>query len=411
MGWVTTRYALRSVGRNVRRTALSVAGIAIGCALALTMESINRGRDELFARVGAEGGIGHLRVVPAGWDSQRDVRLRLADWRIDLDVARQVPGVIVATPRARAQVLLAMGTHTVPVELTGVDPETEPRAFRFVRNVTQGRYLRADDRGVMVVGKAVADRLDATLGDEILATTVGRGGRIESTMLTIVGVITTGSDDFDAGVCQVALADLEQLTGRSGAGEVSVIVSDWRRTDDLREVLAARVAATDEVVTWDQLAPELRGHLEQDKATSRFVSGIIIIVVILGVASAQLAAVLERRRELAVLAALGMGTWRLARIMVEEALFLGVVGGALGLAIGVPILSYLEHSGLDFRALLGSNWTFEGIMFDPVIYGDFGPWVLPYVLVIALVATLVASLYPAWFTARTDPATALRASP
>jgi len=304
-----------------------------------------------------------------------------------------------------------MGTHTVPVELTGVDPQTEPGAFRFVRNVTQGRYLRADDRGVMVVGKAVADRLDATLGDEILATTVGRGGRIESTMLTIVGVIATGSDDFDANVCQVVLADLEQLAGRSGAGEVTVIVSDWRRTDALREVLAARVAATDEVVTWDRLAPEMRGHLEQDKATSRFVSGIIIVVVILGVASAQLAAVLDRRRELAVLAALGMGTWRLARIMVEEALILGVVGGALGLAIGVPILSYLEHSGLDFRALLGSNWTFEGIMFEPVIYGDFGSWVLPYVAVIALAATLVASLYPAWFTARTDPATALRASP
>jgi len=411
MGWVTTRYAARSIGRNIRRTALSVAGITIGCALALTMESINRGRDELFARVGAEGGIGHLRVVPDGWDSQRDVRLRLADWRLDLEVARQLPGVVVATPRARAQVLLAMGTHTVPVELIGVDPETEPRAFRFVRNVTRGRYLRSTDRGVMVVGKAVAERLDATVGDDILATSVGRGGRIESTMLQIVGVVSTGSDEIDARISQVVLADLEQLAGRTGAGEVTVIVSDWRRADALRDALARRVAATDEVVTWDRLAPEMRGHLQQDKATSRFVSGIIIVVVILGVASAQLAAVLDRRRELAVLAALGMGTWRLARIMIEEALILGVIGGALGLAIGVPILSYLEHAGLDFRALLGSSWTFEGIIFEPVIYGDFGPWVLPYVLAIALGATLIASLYPAWFTARTDPATALRAAP
>ena len=49
-----------------------------------------------------------------------------------------------------------------------------------------------------------------------------------------------------------------------------------------------------------------KGHLEQDAASARFVSAIILLIVLLGVASAQLAAVLERRREFAVLSALGM---------------------------------------------------------------------------------------------------------
>src|SRR5262249_61490575 len=49
MAWVAAKYARRSVGRNVRRTALAVVGIAVGCALALFMESLNRGRDGLFA--------------------------------------------------------------------------------------------------------------------------------------------------------------------------------------------------------------------------------------------------------------------------------------------------------------------------------------------------------------------------
>jgi ABC-type lipoprotein release transport system permease subunit len=106
-----------------------------------------------------------------------------------------------------------------------------------------------------------------------------------------------------------------------------------------------------------------------------------------------------------------MGTWRLARIMIEEALILGAIGAALGLAIGLPIVWYLEHAGLDFRALLGSSWTFEGVIMEPVVYGDLGPWILTYVLAIAMGATLIASIYPAWFTARTDPATALRAAP
>ena len=51
MAWVSTTYAWRSLGRHRRRTVLSVIGIGVGCALALFMESMNRGRGELFARI------------------------------------------------------------------------------------------------------------------------------------------------------------------------------------------------------------------------------------------------------------------------------------------------------------------------------------------------------------------------
>ena len=104
-------YAVRSLGRNSRRTWLSVVGIAIGCALALFMESLNRGRDELFARMGAYAGAGHVRVVPAGWRERRDPRLRLASWQNDLALARDLPGIAAVTTRARAQALVAMGTQ------------------------------------------------------------------------------------------------------------------------------------------------------------------------------------------------------------------------------------------------------------------------------------------------------------
>ncbi len=115
MAWIASRYAARSVRRNLRRTVLSIVGIAIGCVLALFMESLNRGRSELFARMGATSGIGHLRIVPAGWRARRDPRLRLANWRMDETAARTDPGVTVAVVRTRAEVLLAVGTHVAPV--------------------------------------------------------------------------------------------------------------------------------------------------------------------------------------------------------------------------------------------------------------------------------------------------------
>ena len=401
-------YAWRSLRRHARRTALSVVGIGIGCALALFMESLNRGRNELFARMGAFGGAGHVRIVPEGWRERRDPRLRLADLQGDVDAARRLSGVAAVTVRARAQALVAMGTHLVPVEIVGVDPATEPGTNRFARTVSQGRYLQPMETGVVVIGQAIADRLIAGLDDEILATAVGRNGDIESALLRIVGIVRTGSDDIDATICHVVLADVERLTGLSGAGEVTVILDDWERADLARATLSRAVRAGDEVMTWGEINPEFQGHLEQDNAVSRLVSGIILLIVMLGVASAQLAAVLERRREFAVLSALGMRSRTIVAVLLQEALAIGIASAALGLLLGLPFVWLLATKGIDFSRYMGASYSFQGVLIEPIIYGDVGAWTAWYVLTVAMVVTVAASLYPAWFASRTDPADALR---
>src|SRR4030042_1882316 len=103
---VEARYALRSVTRNPRRTALSILGIGGG-------------------------------------------------------VARALPGVTSAAPRARAQALLAMGTHVVPVELTGVEAAAEAKVYRFASRVSPGRWLEPGERGGVGGGEAGAGRLPA----------------------------------------------------------------------------------------------------------------------------------------------------------------------------------------------------------------------------------------------------------
>ena len=408
MAWVTGRYAVRSVRRNFRRTALSIVGIAIGCVLALVMESLNRGRQELFARAATYGGSGHLRIVATGWRDQRDSRLRLVNWQAATTTARALPGISAASPRARADTLLAMGTHVVPLELNGVDPAVEPVVNRLVRTMAAGRYLRPDDRSAIVIGEAVARRLGVSPDDQVLASVVGQRGEIANAMFTVVGIIRTGSSELDAGLAHVSLDDLGQLTGLPGAGEIIVMLDDWRRIEAVRAELIARLEPGNEVMTWPELFPDFKGHIEQDQATARLVSTIILLVVLLGVTSAQLASVLERRREFAVLSAIGMTGRRMVQLVLVEAITLGVAGGTMALAIGAPIIWTLSTTGLDFRNYLGTDYTFAGTVMEPVLFGEFGWWMGPYVYAVAISATVMASLYPARFAARTDPAVALR---
>ena len=408
MAAVATRYAVRSVGRNMRRTALSVVGVAIGCVLALFMESLNRGSDELFVRVGATAGIGHVRVVPQGWKARRDSRLRLAGRNTDLAAIRSLPGVAVVTTRTRAEALLALGTHVVPVELVGVEPEVEPSTFRYVQRMQKGRYLRSSETGGLVIGQAIADRLTADVDDEIVVSTVGTRGDIQSGLFRIVGIASTGTEDGDTAICQVARDDLERLTGLEGSGEISIVLKDYRDIDAFRAALVPKLAPGDEVVTLADLAPEMHGHFEQHRVSGRVMSAIILLIVLLGVASAQLAAVLERRREFAVLSALGMTGGRMVRLVVEEALIVGVVGAVAALALGLPLVWHYARVGLDFTSVLGSTYSFGGVLIDAVIYLDMGWWIAPYVASVAIGATVIASIYPAWYASRTDPAVALR---
>jgi ABC-type lipoprotein release transport system permease subunit len=316
--------------------------------------------------------------------------------------------VIEVTPRARAQVLLAMGSRVTGVEMVGVDPVHEPATNRLVRTIAEGRYLAAGDAGTLVVGHAIARRLSAGLDDEILASVVGTDGEIQNAMFRIVGIVRTGSDIGDTMVCQVTLDDVARFTGRAGAGEVAVTLADWRRTDEVRAALVPAVAAGDDVMSWEDLNPDFKGHLRQDQLTSRAISAIILLIVLLGVASAQLAAVLERRREFAVLSALGMTGWTMVRLVLLEALALGLAGGTVGMGIGVPIVWRLAATGIDLSGILGGGFAFGSALVEPRIFIAFGWWVVPYALSVALGATMIASLYPATFAARTDPAVALR---
>jgi lipoprotein-releasing system permease protein len=194
----------------------------------------------------------------------------------------------------------------------------------------------------------------------------------------------------------------------SGGGEVTLILADWQRADWAKAALSLAVRDGDEVLTWSEISPELKGHLEQDNAVSRLVSGIILLIVVLGVASAQLAAVLERRREFAVLSALGMRSRTIIAVLLQEALTIGCASAALGALLGAPLVWKLTTSGIDLSRYMGVSYSFQGVLIEPVIYGDFGAWTAWYVFMVAIVVTLIASLYPAWLASRTNPADALR---
>jgi ABC-type lipoprotein release transport system permease subunit len=406
---ISTRYAVCSLRRHLRRTILAILGIGLGSGVCLFLIAFVRGEGKMMLKAAAESGAGHLRVVPARWPETRENDLRLPDWERMRQVMEATAGIALVTPHARTEGLLAFGTRVAGVELVGVDPNTEQATNRLVRTIAEGQYLHAGELGATVIGRALAERLDVALDDPLMITVANVDGEMSGAMLRIVGIVETGSDDLDATICHVNLAEVEKLTGRPGAADLTALVDNPKRLGRIVAELKGKLSAAYAVVTWEEIMPELASGTKVDETWTRLTVGLVMIVVFLGIMSAQLAAVLERRREFAVLSALGMKSGRLIRVMLAEGVILGLLGSVLGLVFGMPAAYYVATHGIDFTQMYGtSDLSVGSVLFDPVFKGDFGWWLIPLAFELALAATVLSSLYPAWFAIRTDPAAALR---
>jgi ABC-type lipoprotein release transport system permease subunit len=405
---VSGKYAFRSLRRHPRRSLLSAVGIGVGVSMALFATSWIRGAARMEIRALVESGTGHLRIVPDGWLQKRENTLRLRDWQQARAAAESLPGVQVVALRARANALLAFGNRAAGVEMTGVQPAAEEQLNRIVRRARiDGRFLEPGDSGQIVIGSTLAERLDVATDDDLYVTLSGRTG-MQSAMFTIAGVMDTGSRDLDASLAYVTLEDIEKVTGYSGPGEITILLKDYGLVDDARRQLARKLPAGDTVVTWRQIDPGYAAGVESDRAFMRILITIIIVVVALGITSAQLTAVLERRRELAILSALGMKGRQVVALLVLEALLIGLGGAALGLLLGGMAAWYLAAHGVNLAVFMGGETSFGNVLLDPHVYGDAGAWLVWYAIAIGEVATLAATLYPARRAVRVDPAEALR---
>jgi ABC-type lipoprotein release transport system permease subunit len=205
-----------------------------------------------------------------------------------------------------------------------------------------------------------------------------------------------------------------------GVHELAVHVSDVGALDAARGEIAAAVAAWPgdaaleqdpggpvRVRTWKQINPELNDMLVSSQSVIYVVAIIVFVIAAMGILNTMLMATYERRYELAILLALGMGRGAMMLMVLLEGLFLACFGSLLGSATGITLSIYLQVYGFDYSRWLPEGLDFLGVVMDPVYYGYLRPQHVLISVAMLLATTLVAVLLPSWRTARLNPARAL----
>ncbi|HEU0029980.1 MAG TPA: FtsX-like permease family protein [Kofleriaceae bacterium] len=379
-------FARKSLFSSKLTVVLLAIAIAAGAGFQIANSANLAGFSDALLEEGLTRGTGDIRVEPRDKPRFTDgdaVAAKLAA----ISGGRAVPVLVYAG---------AVGVRGkfLGTPVFGLDPDERPYHI-----VDGGPLARGDTQGILI-GSSLAKRLGVKPGDAIDVRVIiaapdpllGLDNTATYT-LTVRGVVS-GS----AGGYRTAFLDRGFLGKEAGApkGASAIVV----RLDDHFSAgdVAARIeAAMPEVqaIGWREDDPYLKNYLRANATINSVSYAMVIAAVSLPILALLYIHVLKRRREIAILAALGFGRLEVFVIYVLQGIVVAIIGCVVGAAAGYGLIRYFQANPL---------FEWESLIVRPLVVPR--TFIVPALVIIGTAAA--AASYPAWRAARTDPARILR---
>lgn len=396
--------AWRNIWRNRRRSAITIAAIAISLVALIFLWGFSDGVHNAAVRNFESTFVGSLQIHADGYFKNPKLETALAEPAAIAQILTE-QGVDRWAQRVRAFALLAAAQNSEGALLVGVDPVREPRVTRVAQKLQQGRFLRDGDSFHCLIGALSARGLQLKLHDNIALLVPARDGTLAAERFEIVGIIETGAPELDRGIVLIPLATAQELTALGSAVTEFVVSLPAAQLDatvaTLRQALAAH---NTEVLPWYEMFPSFREWIALDNSFYYIFLGIFLIIIVAGISNTVLMSMLERVRELGVLLALGSSRTAVAMLMAMESLLLGIVGTAVGTMAGLALVNLLHRTGIDLSL---TNDAMRRYYIDPLVRPEINTDHLALTVGAVLLVSLLAAIYPAWKAARLEPVAAI----
>ena len=396
----------RNVFRQRLRSLLALAGIALAVALVIVGTTMIAGVEKtIISEVLGEAG--EITVARQDYfDKLRfnPLKYRLRDSAELRDSLLGVEGVRNAFERIDFGFLAEHGETTMGLGASAVDVEAFARRSKLPERLIAGRYLEPGEKGVLI-GREAAEELGAGPGDTL--TVIGRTA-YESFMaddFEVIGVFDLGTKLANRRSILPLAPAQEFLEMEGAASKILLYADEYDRAGEIAEQIRASGLLAEGVALrpWTE-DPFLGNIFTMFSAVGLSLSGIICFVAGLGVLNMMMVAVLERRREMGVLMALGMPRTGLLASFFSEAAFYGLAGGVAGVVLGSPLALYLDRVGIDFKAD-----EVQGLPFavGSTIHGHFGPGSILTGLAVGVLLAVLGAVFPVLKTFSMGPQDAM----
>ena len=398
------RVALRFLREGRMQTVLIIVGVAAGVAVIAYISALINGlqNSTLTKTLGAQAHISVRApddvVTPAAalqpgtsvlsQTQPRAQRPRaVANWQALLALLEKMPNVAGVSPMVSGAGLALRGEAVQSIALMGVELERYDRMIGLRSKVVSGTARL--EPGEAIIGRELAQDLGVRVGDRLTVQT-----STSSESLRVTALVDLGVRDLNRRTVIVPLRAAQNLLALpGGATSLDITLHDVWLAQTLAEALRAQFPY--KIESWQESNAQLVSALNAQSVSTSIIRGVVLAVVVLGIASVLVVSVVQKQREIGILRAMGATRAQVLRLFLVQGAVVGALGSLLGLLLAVVLIwaftTFVRGSdGLPlFNIRLPLNTALQ-------------------VAWIATVCGVLAAIAPARRAAQLDPAQAIR---
>jgi lipoprotein-releasing system permease protein len=387
---------------------IAIGGVLVGVsALVLIMGVMNGLQRDLREKILV--GSPDVRVLTYGEG------LRMSNWRETMARVKRNPSVVDVAPVVLTQGLVRNAAgFTTGAQIAGIEPEApgvvDVTSIRKHAVLGNFRFQTEDgERRGVVLGKRLAETLNAWPGDSITLVTAAQGSENPVTgqpvpileRFRVTGIVETGMFEYDNGYLFIALEHAQRLAGLGDAvTALEARTRDRWTADAVARQIEADLKYPFFARDWQEQNRSLFQALKLEKLGMGVILLLIVLVAAFNIVSTLTMVVTDKTREIGILKAMGLPARSVRRIFFLQGLVIGLVGTLGGMVLGLLLSLALGHYKL--------------IRLDPSVYFiDHLPVATEPVDVLITVGASVAvaalaTLWPANQAAKLYPIDAIR---
>ncbi len=384
-------------------TVISVTGVAAGVAALIIAMAISNGfqaslRDHL---IGASSHINLLEESP---------EFGIEDYEALMKDLSRLDHVEAVSPALYGEMMITTPLRAKGCFLKGVDPEAEDRVSQLLSTIVEGSFDGLENADGefpgIVLGRRLADAIGARVST-IVTVLNPQGemtplGRIPAfKRFQVVGIFETGFFELDNhwSVCLLREAQRALSLG-DVVNSLEFRLDDLAASDETAAAIRRTAGEGFTTSTWMERNRVLFNALETEKLATALIIGMFMLIAALNILISLVMMVVEKTKDIAILKSMGAAQGQIRRIFMWQGLLIGIVGTAMGVAVG-----HLACWVCQRYRLLPLDAEVYGLAYVP-----FAPRPLDglYVALAAILISYFITIYPSSSAARVDSAEILR---
>lgn len=385
---------------------ISMLGIAVGVMALITVLSVMNGfEEELRNRILSM--TSHATVT-----GPHD---RLSDWDEVIEVAGQHPDVVGAAPYVEAEGMLSNAGKLSGAAIRGVLPAEEVAVSDLHTKMLRGNMadLEAGEYRI-VLGRYLAYSLGAQVGDKIVllisegnVTPAGIVPRMRR--FTVAGIFEAGMYEYDRTLAYIHLDDARRLFNLDN--QVTGVRLQLNNMFESRRVvreLVDHLDGTYYLSDWTRKHANFFRAIATEKTVMFVILTLIVAVAAFNIISTLVMVVTDKQADIAILRTLGAAPRSIMAMFMVQGTFIGVLGTAIGVTLGVVLSLNVENIVPALEQMLQRDLLPDDVYYISDLPSKMELSDVTTVAVVAFSLSVLAGIYPAWRAARTQPAEALR---